>query len=75
MRQPSTRELFGYWDRLRGSRQAPDRSEIDPGAIRTSLPDLFLLGLDAERLYPFRLAGMSVCALFGRELRDAAFTE
>lgn len=74
MRQPSSRDLFAYWDALRGTRPAPDRSEIDPGAIRASLPDVFLLGLDPARSYPFRLAGMSVCALFGRELRDSAFT-
>src|SRR5262245_34820287 len=74
MRQPSTRDLFAYWNVLRGTRNAPDRSEIDPGAIRASLPDVFLLGLDATQRYPFRLAGMSVCALFGRELRDTAFT-
>lgn len=73
MRQPSSRDLFAYWNVLRGDRTAPDRSEIDPGAIRTSLPDLFMLGLDPARRYPFRLAGMSVCALFGRELRDTAF--
>jgi hypothetical protein len=73
MRQASTRDLFAYWDVLRGSRKAPDRAEIDPGAIRASLPDVFLLGLDAQRRYPFRLAGTSVCALFGRELRDTAF--
>ena len=41
------RELFDYWDALRGTRTAPDRSEIDPGAIRASLPNMFVLGLDA----------------------------
>lgn len=73
MRQASSRDVFRYWDRLRGTRAAPDRSEIDPGAIRASLPDVFLLARDAAYRYPFRLAGMSVCALFGRELRDSAF--
>ena len=75
MRQASSRDVYAYWNRLRGRRDLPDRSEIDPGAIRTSLPDVFLLGLEGVHRYPFRLAGMSVCALFGRELRDSAFTE
>lgn len=75
MKQASTRDLLAYWNVLRGTRNAPDRSEIDPGAIRASLPDVFLLGLDAARRYPFRLAGMAVCALFGRELRDTDFAE
>ena len=74
MRQPSIRSLFVYWDWLRGSRPAPDRSEIDPGEIRSDLPAVFILGMDAERRYPFRLAGTSVCALYGRELRDTAFS-
>jgi hypothetical protein len=73
MRQASTRDLFAYWNALRGSRKAPDRAEIDPGAIRSSLPDVFLLRLDAQHRYPFRIAGTSVCALFGHELRDTAF--
>lgn len=74
MRQASSRDLFAYWNVLRGTRNAPDRSEIDPGAIRVSLPDVFLLGFDPARSFPFRLAGMAVCALFGRELRDSPFT-
>lgn len=73
MRQPATCEVLDYWNLLRGKRYAPDRDEVDPGAIRASLPDVFLLGFDAARRYPFRLAGMSVCALFGRELRDTAY--
>jgi hypothetical protein len=36
---------------------------------------VFLLGLDTARRYPFRLAGTSICALFGRELRDSHFSE
>ncbi len=74
MRQASTRDLFGYWNALRGSRKAPDRSEINPGEIRASLPDVFLLGHDAQRGHPFRLAGTTVCALFGRELRGTHFS-
>lgn len=73
MRQPASRDLFAYWNDLRGDRQAPERGEIDPRAIHTILPHLFLLGQDAAGRYPFRLAGMAVCALFGRELRDTPF--
>ena len=74
MRQPSTRDLLAYWNTLRGPRSAPDRADVDPGAIRSILPDVFLLGLDPAQRYPFRLAGMAVCGLFGRELRETAFT-
>ena len=73
MKQPVTRELFGYWNALRGSRLAPMRDDIDPGAIRSSLADTFLLTFDVAHGHPFRLAGSSVCGLFGRELKDDAF--
>jgi len=73
MKQPVTRELFGYWNALRGSRLAPMRDDIDPGAIRSHLADIFLLTFDVAQAHPFRLAGSSVCELFGRELKHNAF--
>jgi len=73
MKQASSRELFGYWTARRGSRPAPERGEIEPGALRRSLGDLFILEFDRRQGHPFRLAGTRVCALFGRELRSEAF--
>ncbi len=66
MKRAVTRELYRYWDALRGSRPAPDSADLHPAAIRSCLADLFVL--DCEPGYPFRLAGTSVCALFGHEL-------
>jgi hypothetical protein len=73
MKQPTTRMLFSYWDALRGARAAPDRAEIEPGAIRHVLPDTFILELDRERRAVIRLAGTRLCALFGGELKDRSF--
>lgn len=75
MKQALTRELFGYWNALRGSRVAPMRNDIDPGAIRSRLADIFLFAFDIEDGHPFRLAGSSVCALFGKELKGGGFSE
>ncbi len=75
MKQPVTRELFEYWNALRGTRCAPMRDDIDPGAIRGRLANIFLLNFDDEHGHPFRLAGSSICTLFGRELRDEAFAK
>jgi hypothetical protein len=61
--------LFEYWDRRRGNRVAPERSEIEPAAIRGILGDTFILGRDADGEHRFRLAGTKVCALFCRELK------
>jgi hypothetical protein len=69
MKHATTRILFGYWDTLRGERAAPDRGEIEPGAIRHVLADTFILECDAMRSTSFRLAGTRLCALLGGELK------
>jgi hypothetical protein len=73
MKHAASRELFAYWDERRGNRPAPERAEIEPGAIRHILGDAFILGIDAAAAHPFRLAGTRVCALFGRELKNEPF--
>ena len=59
-------ELFQYWNRLRGTRPAPRRTEIEPSDIKTLLADTFILEQDSRGLPVFRLAGTRLCALFGR---------
>jgi hypothetical protein len=73
MKHASSRELFAYWDKCRGPRPAPERDEIDPGAVRKALSDIFMLSYDPAGGHPFRLAGTRVCALFGRELKGEPF--
>jgi hypothetical protein len=73
MKHAASRELYAYWDERRGSRPAPERADIEPGAIRHVLGDAFILGLDARAGHPFRLAGTRICALFGRELKNEPF--
>jgi hypothetical protein len=72
VKHSSTQSLYAYWNERRGTRAAPDRGEIEPGAIRTSLGDSFILGSETDRA-TFRLAGTRVCSLFGRELKGEAF--
>jgi hypothetical protein len=73
MKQDATRSLFAYWDARRGARAAPERADIEPGAIRSCLPNTFILAFDAEHGHPFRIAGTSVCSLFGSELTRTPF--
>jgi hypothetical protein len=73
MKHVASRELYAYWNERRGKRPAPERSEIEPGAIRQVLSDAFILALDGARGHPFRLAGTRICALFGRELKGEPF--
>jgi hypothetical protein len=73
MKHPASRELFAYWEERRGKRSAPERADIEPGAIRKVLSDAFILAIDGGAGHPFRLAGTRVCALFGRELKGDPF--
>ena len=76
MKQAATRELYGYWARLRGSRSAPERADIDPAAIRSILSDTFILEADwqaAEPGFPIRLSGTRLNALFLDELKTRPF--
>ena len=59
MKHPSSREFFAYWDEKRGHARAPDRSEIEPGAVRELLGDVFVLSYDAPSGHPFRVAGIT----------------
>jgi hypothetical protein len=74
MKHPSNREFFAYWDDKRGGARAPDRSEIEPAAVRELLGDIFVLSYDAAAGYPFRVAGTRVCALLGCDLKDRSFS-
>jgi hypothetical protein len=74
MKHPSSREFFAYWDEKRGDARAPDRSEIEPGAVRELLGDIFVLSYDGAAGYPFRVAGTRVCALLGCDLKDRSFS-
>jgi hypothetical protein len=75
MKQSTSRMLFSYWDGLRGERAAPERGDIEPGAIRHILADTFILEIGGDGLARFRLGGTRLCALFGRELKGQALHE
>jgi hypothetical protein len=70
-----TRAVFEYWDSLRGTRPAPERADIDPGAIRSCLANIFILAVDPPSGHPFRIAGTALCDMFGAELTGRPFAE
>jgi len=75
MKHPSTRAVYDYWNEKRAGRAAPDRSDIDPGAIRHALGDTFMLATDFLDQLRLRLAGTRVCALFCREIKGEIFAD
>jgi hypothetical protein len=74
MKHPSNREFFDYWNEKRGESRAPDRSYIEPEAVRELLGDIFVLACDASARYPFRVAGTRLCALLGHDLKGRSFS-
>jgi hypothetical protein len=71
----TTRQLFAYWDEIRGARLAPERADIDPAGIRGLLANTFMLEVDSAGRFPFRLSGTRINALFLRELRGSSFLD
>lgn len=75
MKHQVTRELFTYWDNLRGGRAAPERSDIDPAEIHQILGDTFILEYENPDSLKFRLAGTRLCGSFCRELKGRSFLD
>jgi hypothetical protein len=73
MRHDATNELFGYWNRLRGARAAPERREVTPAPIRSHLANTFILQATGTSEPRFRLAGTRLCSVYGRELKNLPF--
>ena len=75
MKHEATRELFAYWNELRGERRAPERSDVDPAAIRNVLADTFMLEVDVAGAFPVRLAGTRVNGLFDADQKGRPFLD
>lgn len=73
MKHAATRELYDYWNRVRGNARAPHRGAIEPADIRRVLADTFILEVTDRETFGVRLAGTRVCAVFGRELKGSNF--
>lgn len=72
MRNRSIQAVYRYWNALRGSRVAPQRSQLDPRALAPSLGDIFLIDASTSD-FRFRLAGSRLSEAFGTSLTDASF--
>lgn len=74
MQMPSTNTLYTYWNTIRGARSAPDRKDIDPTRIREALANTFILELNEDDKFSFRLAGSQLCTSYCRELKGRSFS-
>jgi hypothetical protein len=73
MQQPTSKQLFAYWDHIRNGRIAPRRFEIEPAKIAGILRETFIAECTGLLGFRFRLAGTQICQHFGRELRGVDF--
>jgi len=78
-------QLFDYWRSLTVEDRIPSRADINPAAIKSLLPNVFILQLDErpspqtrriggpDRDVTFRLVGSDICDLHTRELTNTSF--
>lgn len=69
---PRLRQVYRYWDDLRGSRFAPSYAEVDPVAIPKLLSCLLITEVETTpqgRRYRYRLCGTEVEQNFGSPMR------
>ncbi len=65
---PGLKTLFRYWLSLSAGGSVPRRRDIDPVALRTMLPNLYLLDIgDTPDDLRYRLAGGQIVQAFGFE--------
>jgi hypothetical protein len=69
MKHGASRELYEYWNRLRGGEKAPQRSAIEPSDLRRVLADTFILEVAGRERYDIRLAGTRVWSIYCREIK------
>ncbi|WP_323764657.1 PAS domain-containing protein [Marinovum sp.] len=62
-------QVEAYWDAMRGGRNVPPRSEIDPRGIETALEFAFIAEQVAPTHARLRLGGTHLCNLMGMEVR------
>ncbi|MDE2579313.1 MAG: PAS domain-containing protein [Hyphomicrobiales bacterium] len=73
MRQAATQQIYAYWNDLRKERSAPERTDIDPSAIRGALAETFIIEADEAGTFPLRLSGGRLNALSMNELKGRSF--
>lgn len=74
MKQQQSIKLHAYWRELFADGNIPERSAIEPMAIRDILGDTFILEFEPSGNTVYRLAGTRLCAAYGGELKATSFT-
>ena len=66
--------VFSLWNHWRGERPAPRRTEVDPAALRTLLPQIFIFDVEDDD-FRFRLVGEAVNERYDHRLKGRSLRE
>jgi hypothetical protein len=73
---PTVRQAYEYWLSIRPTSGLPGRQHVDPSAIPTVLPHLFIVDVSRDPLrFRYRLVGTAYVELMGRDLTGAYYDE
>ena len=73
MRHVASKLLFAHWSEAKRGPAAPDRNDLDPGAVGAILQDVFILGAEPAGAWRYRVAGTRLSGYANRELRGETF--
>src|SRR5580698_8665770 len=65
---PCITTLYSYWQRQKGNKVCPSKSDIRPKDLSSYLPHVFLVDVLDEVNFRFRLAGSHFCNLTNRRM-------
>lgn len=73
---PRHASLYEYWRKMKGSRAAPARRDIQPTDFPALLPNIFIFDVEYEpRDYVLRLLGTQLVRGLGKDFTGAHFDE
>jgi hypothetical protein len=66
--------VLSLWNRWRGDQPAPRRRDVDPAALRTVLPQIFIFDVEEDD-FRFRLVGEAVNERYDHRLKGRSLRE
>ena len=73
---PIVRHVYEYWLSIRPPTGLPGRQHVDPCAIPSALPHLFMVDVSRDPLrFRYRLVGTAYAVLMGRDVTGAYYDE
>lgn len=69
------RDIIAHWQMVKGERDMPRKSDIDPGALRVHLASISMIEVDYSGEARFRLVGTRLRQILGGEMRGRSLQE